>query len=146
MMKRLLTLLTVCTLLLTLPVAAGAENLLPYDAETVVSVQKLSAAQQTLATKIYNAAMICMDTVYVTENMTSDEVFDVVAAVVYDYPEIFHIDQDSCYVYTNGSRASYIEMNYTMSAGEYARIRRQLISAAEAWSKALPRWRSCMRC
>lgn len=129
-MRRMICFLIPLLLLTMLPVRA--EDTLPYGADTVLSVQGLTENQQELVNWLYPAILRGEEKIKLPKNTRYDDMERVMAALMVDYPELFHLDR----TYTLGyyrlkpEIATYVTPAYCMDGETAARCRTQLLDAA----------------
>lgn len=112
------------------PADALAQTDLPYDKDTVISVLPLSSRQKSFLATLYAAASTCQAEVSIPAGLTSEDVFEVLDALVQDYPEIFHVVYEDCTLWTYGSTPSTMDLGYSMSASAYSQTRQKLLNTA----------------
>lgn len=128
-MRKLLILLTLLTLLL--PSAQALT--LPYPQDTVLSVAELTGSQRALVEYLYTPVFNGREKIDLPKGTRYDDVAPAMAALMQDYPELFHLGRDYAVGYYTHApeQATYVEPQYRMTIEEAASVRATLY--AQAW-------------
>lgn len=135
-MRRFLILLT----LLTLIVPAAQALTLPYPEATVLSVADLTESQRALADYLYTPIFNSREKIDLPKGTRYDDVAPAMAALMQDYPELFHLGRDYAVGYYTHApeQATYVEPQYRMSSEEAASARAVLYAQAYLLADAYP--------
>ena len=135
-MRKILATLLV---LLLLPLHAGA-LVLPYGADTVLSVLEMTAAQRALAEFLYTPLFNMETRIELPKGTPYKDVSTAMVCLMQDYPELFHLGKDYVIGYYRDApeTAVWLEPTYRMSAEEAATARAALYTQAYLIAAAAP--------
>ena len=137
MRKFLFLLAAAAMLMLSVPALALTP---PYAEETILSVVTLTDAQRALRDELYIPIFNGREKITLPKGTRYDDVAPVMASLMQDYPELFHLDQHySVGYYTHAPElATYLEPQYRMNSSEAAAARSSLYAAAYLLADAFP--------
>ena len=132
--------LLILSMLLMLLVPSARALTLPYPEDTVLSVADLTQAQRALADYLYTPIFNGREKIDLPKGTRYDDVAPAMAALMQDYPELFHLGRDYAVGYYTHApeQATYIEPGYRMSSEEAAHLRATLYTQAYLLADAYP--------
>lgn len=119
---------------LLLPIYALAAPDIPYAADTVLQVDALTPAAQSLLDLIYPAIRNCEMSITLPKRTLYDDANAAMQCLSRNYPELFHLERtwSISYYQSEPQYAAGIQPSYSISAEEYNHLLTQLLSAAQA--------------
>lgn len=126
-------------LLLLLPLQADA-LMLPYEADTVLSVLEMTDDQRALADFLYTPVFNMETRIDLPKGTPYKDVSAAMTCLMQDYPELFHLGKDYTIGYYRDApeTAVWLEPTYRMSADEAAQARAVLYAQAYLIADACP--------
>lgn len=125
--------LAAAVLLMLLAAEARAELMLPYGADTVVSVRNLTGTQRALGAYLYPYLMSSGEKIALPEGTRYDDAAAVMNALMQDCPELFHLHSRYSLTYEKSRPeiALAVTPQYRMDAAQTLSVRRELYAAAQ---------------